>query len=47
MRTGRTKYGDGVAERGIPGHAVLLHYINLLAAAVKLDGDVIVGAGEC
>jgi hypothetical protein len=46
LGAGRTKHGDGVAAGEIHRHAVHGDDINLLADAVKLDGDVIIDAGN-
>jgi hypothetical protein len=43
---GLTKHGDGIAAGGILRRTVHGNYINPLADAVKLDADVIVGAGN-
>ena len=45
-QAGLTKHGDGIAAGGIFRRTVDGHYIKPLADAVKLDADVIVGAGN-
>jgi hypothetical protein len=44
--SGLTKHRDGIAAGGILRRAVHGNYVNPLADAVKLDDDVIVGAGN-